>query len=117
MPKPIFHLIAAYRAMLWLYPRELRGTYGSEMALVFEQQLRTEWARRGMRGVLAASSSAIREVVTIAIPGRLLSERIIAPGASLVITSALFMGLVAVLQDRALAGWINHKFLFGGACR
>jgi hypothetical protein len=113
MPRAIPYLTSVYRALLWLYPRELRGPYGCEMTAVFEQQLQTAWTRSGIRGVLAISSWAIREVVTVAIPSQILSERMIAPSASLLITAALFVGLTALLQDRALAGWINQKFLFG----
>ena len=114
MPRGIPYLIAVYRALLWLYPQELRARYGCEMASVFEQQLHTAWMRCGTRGLLTIASYAIREIVTVAIPSQILSERIIAPGASLLIAAALFVGLTALLQDRALAGWINHKFLFGG---
>jgi hypothetical protein len=86
------------------------------MADVFEQLLWTEWTSRGTRGVFATAWCAIRELFTIALPGRLVSERMIAPCLSMVITSAVLVFLVAMLQDRALAQWVNHKFLFGGRC-
>jgi hypothetical protein len=116
MPKTLQYVLACYRALLWLYPAELRTVYGCEMVDVFERQLWSEWTSRGSCGVLVTAYYAIRELFTIALPGQLLNQRMIAPGLSLVITSAMLASLVAMLQDRALAQWINHKFLFGGLC-
>jgi hypothetical protein len=116
VPKTLQYVLTCYRALLWLYPRDFRVTYGYDMADVFQQQLCAEWTRRGMRGVLATGSYAIGEIFTIALPGQLLNERMIAPCLSLPITSAIFMTLLAFMRDNALAKWISHKFLFGG-CR
>src|ERR1700733_3169218 len=93
MQKTLHYVLAAYRALLWLYPAELRANYGGEMAEVFEQQLTLEFASRGLRGALSTTWYAIRELLTIALPGRLLSERMIAPSLSLAITSAVLISL------------------------
>lgn len=60
------YLSVCYRVLLCLYPAELRSAYGSEMANVFEQVLRTEWQRRGARGVAATGCRAIGELFTVA---------------------------------------------------
>jgi hypothetical protein len=88
-------ILAAYRALLWLYPAELRAVYGREMQDVFEQQLAEE-------GLLIAAWFALRELFTIALPARLLSERMIAPYLSLVITSVILVSLEALLHHCAL---------------
>jgi hypothetical protein len=106
--------VVCYRALLQLYPHDLRTVYGAEMADVFEQQLQAEWCARGPRGVLATGWCAAKELLTVALPGRVLSERMIAPCLSLMVTTVFFLCLTAMLQDRALAQWIDHKFLFGG---
>jgi hypothetical protein len=117
MPRALRYFLACYRALLWLYPRDLRAAYGGEMTDVLEQQLAAEWARSGARGLVAAGSCAIGELFTIAIPGQMLCTRMIAPVLSLLITSAMYATLLAIIEDRALAEWIGHTFLFAGRCR
>ena len=115
MPRALKCILACYSASLWLYPAELRRSYGREMADVFEQQLLAAWTREGLRGVRETCICAIEELITIALPARIWNERLIAPVLSLIITSAVFITLVAIMQDPALAKWIDHKFLFGGS--
>lgn len=105
MPGVIQYLSLCYRALLCLYPAELRSAYGADMANVFEQILRTEWQRRGTRGVAATGCRAIGELFTVAIPGRLMSEAMIAAGLSLVITSGVLALLVGIMM------WPRYKFL------
>jgi hypothetical protein len=95
-------LLAAYRITLWLYPAEFRSLYGGEMAQAFEQELGSEFASRGMRGVVTPVGIALRELITIALPGRLLRERMIPPALSLVMTMAIL---------GCLEAWLHHKFL------
>jgi hypothetical protein len=99
------YLSLCYRALLWLYPADLRNAYGRDMANVFDQLLRTEWQRRGTRGVTATGCRAIGEVFTVAIPERLMSDRMIAAGLSLVITSGVLALLVGIMM------WPRYKFL------
>jgi hypothetical protein len=105
MPIIIRYLSLCYRALLCLYPAELRSGYGAEMANVFEQLLRTEWQRRGARGVAATGCRAIGELFTVAIPGRLMSDAMIAAGLSLVITCGVLALLVGIMM------WPRYKFL------
>ena len=105
MPTVIRYLSVCYRALLWLYPAELRGAYGTEMANVFEQVLRREWQRRGARGVAATGCRAVGELFTVAMPGRLMSDWVIAAGLSLVITSGVLALLVGIMM------WPRYKFL------
>ena len=99
------YLSLCYRALLWLYPAELRSVYGADMAYVFEQLLRTEWQRRGARGVTATGCRALSELFTVAIPERLMSDGMIAAGLSLVITSGVLALLVGIMM------WPRYKFL------
>jgi hypothetical protein len=115
MPRSMQLVLFCYEALLALYPRELRQKYGPEIVEAFQQDLWTEWSARRARGVLSIVLCALREVFTVAMPGWFLSERTIASALSLLITTTVFVSMIAVMEDRALAAWINHKFLFG--CR
>jgi hypothetical protein len=90
--------------LLWLYPPELRRAYGKDMANVFEQLLRREWMNRGARGVAVTGCRAIGELFTVAIPGQLTSEWMIAAGLSLVITSGILGLLVGIMM------WPRYRF-------
>jgi hypothetical protein len=74
------HLARCYRTLLWLYPSELRRAYGRDMADVFERALDAEWRRRGRWGVVGMGLRAASEVFTVAIPGHLMNEWLIAGG-------------------------------------
>ena len=100
MPKTLQYVLGCYRALLWLYPPDLRHAYGNDMADVFNQLLWAEWRSRGMRGVAAAGCCAIGEVFTIAIPGQLVSDWMITTGLSIVITSGVLASLVGVMMSR-----------------
>jgi hypothetical protein len=104
MPNSPQFVLGCYRALLWLYPAELRRAYGTDMVDVFEQLLWSEWKRRGMRGVAAAGWHAIGEVFTVAIPSQLVSDWMIATGLSLVITSGVLGLLVGIMMRGA------HRF-------
>jgi hypothetical protein len=64
------------------------------MTDAFAEILNAEWTGRGLRGVALAVCHAISELFTIAIPGRLASERMILIGLSL----AMNLGVLA-LED------------------
>jgi hypothetical protein len=100
MPKTLQYVLSCYRALLWLYPPDLRQAYGNDMADVFKQLLWAEWTSRGMRGVASAGRRAIGEVFTIAIPGQFVSDWMIAAGLSLVVTSGVLASLVGVMMSR-----------------
>jgi hypothetical protein len=75
------------------------------MSSVFDQLLWKEWRSRGARGVAATGCRAIGELFTVAIPGRLVNEWMIAAGLSLVITSGVLALLVGIMM------WPRYKFL------
>jgi hypothetical protein len=85
MPKTLQYILACYRVLLWLYPSDLRRTYGKEMTAVFEAVLRQEWMDHGVRGLVASGSRAITELLTVAIPGQLASEWMVIVGLSLAV--------------------------------
>jgi hypothetical protein len=87
--------VAFYRLLLWLYPAALRRDYGAEMIAVFAELLSTETTTRGRAALVF---QALAEVFTIALPGHLASERVIAAGLSLVITSAVLGSLVKIMM-------------------
>ena len=105
MPKTLRYILSCYRALLWLYPAELRGEYGAEMTSVFEQALRSEFEKRGMRGVAAIGCRAVGELFTVAIPGQLMSEWMILAGLSLVINSVIRALLLGIMM------WPRYRFL------
>ncbi len=88
-------IIAVYRLLLWLYPADLRREYGDEMTAVFTELLSTETTTRGRA---ALTCRAVSEVFTIALPGHLASEAVIAAGLSLVITSTVLGSLVKIMM-------------------
>ncbi len=92
MPGTLQFVSGCYRALLWLYPADLRRKYGMEMATVFDETLRAEWSNRGARGVATAGCRAIRELFTVAIPGQLVSEWMMIVGLSL----AINLGIVVL---------------------
>jgi hypothetical protein len=105
MPKLLRCVLGCYRALLWLYPADLRRAYGTDMASVFEQVLRAEWKNRGAFGVAATGARAVGELFTVAVPGQLVSEWMIAAGLSLIITSGVLALLVGIMM------WPRYKFL------
>ena len=90
-------LSRCYRTLLWLYPANLRRTYGRDMAECFERALDLEWKRRGHRGVFRAGLHAASEVFTVAIPGHLTNEWLITGGLSLVINCGILAVLVGIM--------------------
>ena len=105
MPKTLQYISIGYRALLWLYPAELRDAYGKDMASIFEQLLRTEWTNRGLQGVAAASWHALGELFTVAIPGQLKSDWMISACLSLVITSGILGLLIGIMM------WPRYRLL------
>lgn len=101
MPAFLQFVVRCYRASLCLYPAELRSAYGRDMAEIFERLLVKEWNRSGPSGVLRVTLRAAGEVVTVAIPGHLLSERMFAVGLSLVINSGILAFLVGEMMRQS----------------
>jgi hypothetical protein len=101
-----------YRLSLPLYPAALRVEHGPEMLWVFERQLDCACRSGGIVAVERVGWFGVRDLFTIAVPSRLGSERSIALTGATLISSALFIFLIRVMQDPAFARWVGHKFLF-----
>ncbi len=65
-----------YESSLIVYPRDLRGDFGNDMIEVFDEQAWEEYSRRGFSGLLSVWFRAMREIVTVAFPGRLVEHAI-----------------------------------------
>lgn len=76
------------------YPSTLRSRFGSEMADVFEQQIRGESEQHGLPGVARVWSCVASELIQNAAPRECHWERIGISVASLLTTLALFEGLL-----------------------
>jgi hypothetical protein len=95
----------AYERSLILYPKELRGDFGSEMMEVFDEQLLEAYMRSGFSGLLRVWFRATKEIVTVALPGRF-AERAVPVVA---VTAALafmlwFAGYVGYVMETACPG-------------
>jgi hypothetical protein len=72
----------AYRTLLFAYPRELRIEFGEEMALAFEEDIAAGWRKRHVTGIAAVWLCALRELFTVALPGRFSEPRVLVPALS-----------------------------------
>ena len=61
---------AVYKSSLVFYPRDLRLDFGNEMIAVFDEQAWEAYSRGGFTGVLRIWIRAMREIVSVAFPGR-----------------------------------------------
>ena len=77
-----------YRKLLWVCPKDLRSDFGTEMALVFADDLAESWMDTGIPGVIRVWSRAAGELLSIA-----LSQ---VAGARGVLVSAICCGLSAL---------------------
>jgi hypothetical protein len=94
-----------YQRSIILYPKDLRGHFGTEMIEVFDEQVSEAYSRSGFPGLLRVWFSATREFVTIALPGRL-AERMVPIVA---VTAALalmvwFAGYIGYVMETACPG-------------
>lgn len=94
-----------YQSSLVLYSKDLRGDFGAEMADVFDEQLAEAYSRSGAAGVLHVWFRAAREMVTVAIPGRLagLAIPIVAVTATLAFM-LWFAGYINYVMQTACSG-------------
>ena len=85
-----------YGLLLPLYPSTLQSEFGSDMTDVFEQQIRGECEQHGLSGVARVWSCVTGEVIQNAVPGEFHWKSIGVSLASLLMTLALFEGLLRV---------------------
>ena len=85
-----------YGLLLPLYPSTLQSQFGSDMADVFEQQIRGECEQRGFSGVARVWSYVASEMIQNLVPGEFHWKGIGVTIASLLMTLVLFEGLLRV---------------------
>lgn len=85
-----------YRAILLLYPDDLRLDFGAEMTEVFTEDLARAWLRRGPSGVAAVWCCAASEIVSVAIPERLENPAVRARAVSVALHIAVMGGIIAI---------------------
>lgn len=109
--RPFVHWNASvYRAMLVLYPFELRYRFGDEMVAVFAEDLAEACENRRMEDVVGIWWRAASEVLCIALPGRIANQALVAPAVSVVLHLA---ALGSVLALASFAESIPHGVLHG----
>jgi hypothetical protein len=94
-----------YASSLIFYPKDLRGDFGDEMSAAFDEQAWEAYSRKGLSGLLRVWFGAMREIVTVAFPGRL-AERML-PIVAVAATSALmlwFASYISYVMETACSG-------------
>jgi hypothetical protein len=94
-----------YEGMLLLYPSDLRHDFGLEMVEVFNEDVAEAWRTRGSAGVIRVWWCAVREVLTIAVPGLRSSPAFVVPAV------AFAFEFISLGCD--LAGAISHHPIRG----
>lgn len=106
--------VSLYKALLVLYPPEVRNRFGSEMAETFAQQLTDAWAEERASGVLKVWALALPELFWIALAGQVLRPAIALPVTAILITGPLFLSLIWALQHPLVLNAWYHQLLGGG---
>ena len=101
---------SVYRAILVLYPFDLRYQYGDEMAAVFAEDLAEACENGRMADVIGVWWRAASEVLRIALPGRIASQALVAPAVSVALHLA---AIGTVLALASFAESIPHGVLHG----
>ena len=92
-----------YQRLLLLYPQDLRREFGAEMTLAFGEDIQN-------MGYLRVWSCAVRELLTVALPGQSSNRSVLVPAFS--------FGLCALIQSAELwlgshqAGRVEYPPLF-----
>ena len=87
----------AYESIVIFYSKDLRGDFGKEMTEVFDEQAWEAYSRRGSLGLLCVWFSAMWEVVTVALPGRLAERGI--PIIAVTVTSAFMLWFASYISS------------------
>ena len=67
-----------YRTLLFIYPRDFRLRFGTEMLATFSDQICDEWQQNGLLGALRVWFSALGELISVAVPLRLRNSIVVA---------------------------------------
>jgi hypothetical protein len=76
-----------YERLLFLYPEELRREFGAEMALAFSDDLESAWSDARLAGVAQIWCYALRELLTVALPGQTSNPSVLVPALSFALVS------------------------------
>ncbi|HTW64327.1 MAG TPA: hypothetical protein VME17_06905 [Bryobacteraceae bacterium] len=79
--------IRIYEQLLLLYPEELRRDFGEEMVLAFADDLQQAWGDARMAGVAQIWWYALRELITVALPGQRSSPYVLSPALAFLTTA------------------------------
>jgi hypothetical protein len=82
MNKILVRSMWLYGRLLLLYPEELRREFGDEMALAFADDLQAAWGDARVAGVLQIWWYALRELLTVALPGQKSNPCVLVPALS-----------------------------------
>lgn len=87
-----------YERLLMLYPEYLRRDYGSEMVLVFSEDLESARREAGLRGAFRVWVRALGEFIRFAVPVQASSPAVLVPA----LTFAVFAGMISIEMGMAL---------------
>ncbi len=91
-----------YERSLVFYPSDLHRDFGAEMLEVFDEQTSQAYCQRGFPGLLRVCFGAMRELVTVALPGRLAQRMLPIFAATAVLTLMVwFAGYVGYVMETA----------------
>ena len=94
-----------YQRSIFLYPKDLRGDFGTEMIEVFDEQVLEAYSRSGLPDLLRVWFSATREFVTIALPARLAERMVPIVGVTAALAlMAWFAGHIGYVMETACPG-------------
>lgn len=105
-----------YQTLLALYPPEVRGRFGEEMADTFTRQLVDAWAEERTTGILRVWAIVLPEFFLIAAPGQLLRPALMLPAAAVLVSGPLYLSLIWALQHPLVLNAWYHQ-VFGGGRR
>lgn len=71
--------VRIYQKLLALYPEDLRREFGHEMVLAFADDLAQAWGDARWAGIIQIWWYAIRELLTVALPGQMSNPYILSP--------------------------------------
>ena len=94
-----------YKSSLVLYPKDLCSDFRSEMIEVFDEQAWDAYSGNGFSGLLRVWFGAMREIVTVAFPGRLAEQMV--PIVAVAATSVLmlwFASYISYVMEAACSG-------------
>jgi len=99
----------AYESSLVLYPRDFRCNFGKEMSEVFDEQTWEAYSRSGLFGLLRIWLSATREIITVAVPGRLAERAVPIIGVAASLAFMLwFASYISYVMQTACSGCSIH---------